>query len=684
MRYLANGTLLSLFMLLLTACTGDSPKITSFTSNPSTPVEAGSTVKLTAVYIGGTGSIDNGVGSITSGSTAEVTVDVTTTYTITIIDGAGDTATSSVTVTVGVAPEDVVAPTITSFTPVATTIAIGGSVDLSAVFENGTAVIDNGAGSITSGSSVTVSPTTTTTYTLTVTNTANTSVTSTVTVDVVKLDALSISAGTLVQTFQADSLRYDATVGFLASAIKVKASTVDAGSSIEVNNIAVDANNLSQFISLAPSTNTITITVTKNAVTQTYVLIITRQTISNLAEQALLHASDAQIDDYFGSSVSIDGDTLVVGAFEEDGGPGDPVSQAGAVYIYTRSGTSWTPQQILHASDKQTDIFGISVSIDGDTLVVGAYAEDGGPGDPVSNAGAAYVFTRKGSTWTEQQILHASDAQVSDLFGFSVSIDGDTIVVGAEFENGGPGDPITDAGAAYVYTRSGSTWTEQQILHAGDAEASDSFGESVSISGDTIVVGAHFEDTPASFAGAAYVFIRSDSTWTQQQILHASDAQSGDVFGESVSISGDTIVVGASSEDGGPGDPKSSAGAAYVFTRLGAIWTPQQILRASDTQASDGFGWSVSIDGDTIVVAALYEDGGSGDPKSNAGAAYVFTRFGATWTEQQILRASDTQANDVFGWSVSIDGGTIVVGAYREDGGPGDPVSQAGAAYVYK
>ena len=674
MRYLANGTLLLFFMLFLTACTGDSPKIMNFTASPAT-IQSGSSTTLTAVYVGGTATIDNDVGSIEAGSSVSVKPDVTTTYTLSVIDGAGDKASQSLTVVVGDAP------TITSFT--ATSIVVGASANLTAVFADGTGVINNGVGNVTSGTAVSVSPTSTTTYTITVTNAAGTAVTETATVDVVKLDALSLSVDSPdLQIFDPSQLSYSATVDFLASAIKVKASTVDAGSSIKVNNIAVDANNLSPFISLAPSTNTITITVTKNAVTQTYTLIITRQTKSNLTEQKILHASDKKIDDRFGYRVSISDNTLVVGAIFEDGGTGDPASAAGAAYVFTRSGTSWTQQQILHASDKQeNDWFGGSVSISGDTLVVGATREGGGPGDPVSAAGAVYIFTRSGTSWTQQQILHASDAQENDFFGSGVSISGDTLVVGAYSEDGGAGDPAANAGAAYVFTRSGTSWTQQQILHASDKQVSDSFGYAVSISGESLVVGAYTEDgglnEPAAGAGAAYVFTRSGTTWTEQQILHASDKAINDFFGTEVSISGESLVAGANSADG-------DAGAAYVFTRSGTIWTQQQKLQASDKKAADLFGSGVSISGDTLVVGAYYEDGGTGDPFSSAGAAYVFTRFGATWSEQKILHASDNAIGDLFGGSVSISGDTLVVGAFYEDGGTGDPASGAGAVYIYQ
>ena len=282
----------------------------------------------------------------------------------------------------------------------------------------------------------------------------------------------------------------------------------------------------------------------------------------------------------------------------------------------------------------------------------------------------------------EQAKLTASDAEASDQFGYSVSIsgDGNTAIVGARLED--PGG-VSSAGAAYVFTRSGTSWSQQAKLTASDAEASDFFGVSVSISsdGNTAIVGAYFEDPGGlSSAGSAYVFTRSGTTWSQQAKLTASDAEASDRFGFSVSISsdGNTAIVGAYLED--PGGV-SSAGSAYVFTRSGTTWTEEFKLTASDAEAIDLFGISVSIsgDGNTAIVGARLEDPGG---VSDAGSAYVFTRSGTSWSQQAKLTASDAEASDFFGWSVSIssDGNTAIVGAYSED--PGG-VSGAGSAYIF-
>ena len=375
-------------------------------------------------------------------------------------------------------------------------------------------------------------------------------------------------------------------------------------------------------------------------------------------QQAKLAISDAASGNEIGWSVAIDGDTLVVGARQAATSGG-----TGAAYVFTRSGTTWSQQAKLGISDAaSSDEIGYSVAIDGDTLVVGARQNTG------SKTGAAYVFTRSGTTWSQQAKLVASDGYSRDLFGWSVSIDGDTIVVGAGFQDE---EGANNGGAAYVFTRSGTTWSQQAKIQASDKEANDYFGVSISISSDTVVVGAMGESTGGTAAGAAYVFTRSGTTWSQQAKIQASDKEASDYFGEAISISSDTIIVGANMEDTGG----TYAGAAYVFTRSGTSWSQQAKIQASDKQAGDYFGESVYIEGDTAVVGANMEDTGGTD----AGAAYVFTRSGTTWTQAKKIVASDAQAGDEFGYSIALSGGTIVVGARYEDAGG----SNAGTAYTF-
>ena len=273
---------------------------------------------------------------------------------------------------------------------------------------------------------------------------------------------------------------------------------------------------------------------------------------------------------------------------------------------------AWRQQQKIVGSDTEAnDYFGYSVSIYGDSAIVGAYLEDASG----NNAGAAYIFTRSGSTWTQQQKIVGNDTATGDQFGNSVSIYGDSAIVGAYYEDASGGF----AGAAYIFKKNGSNvWEEEQKIVGNDTATNDQFGNSVSIYGDSAIVGAPYEDASGSNAGAAYIFTRSGSTWTQQQKIVGNDTATDDLFGYSVSIYGDSAIVGARLEDAND----SNTGAAYIFTRSGNTWTQQQKIVGNDTEANDYFGNSVSIYSDSAIVGAPYEDAIG----SNAGAAYIFNK----------------------------------------------------------
>lgn len=412
------------------------------------------------------------------------------------------------------------------------------------------------------------------------------------------------------------------------------------------------------------------------------------------------------------------------------------VDDARATYPLTIDPT--VQQAYLKAANASVgDRFGQAVAISGDTVVVGAPREsnstagvNGNPDDDfLRYAGAAYVFVRNGSTWSQQAYLKASNPHTEAFFGSSVAISGNTVVIGAPDEdsaatgvNGNQVDrSANQAGAAYVFVRNGSTWSQQAYLKASNTDSGDRFGHSVAINENTIAVGAWGEDSSATGvngsqgndnafrSGAAYVFVRNGSTWSQQAYLKASNTDDNDRFGSAVDISGNTIVVGAYLEDSrAPGvngnqidDSGSRTGAAYVFIRIGSAWIQQAYLKASNPDNFDDFGWSVAIDGNTIVIGAPGEDsiatgvngsqGNATDTGDMVGAAYVFFRNGSSWSQQAYIKASNTDLTDEFGYSVVIDGNTIVVGAYREGSAStgingnqaNNSASGAGAAYVF-
>ncbi|TLM72285.1 MAG: tandem-95 repeat protein, partial [Actinobacteria bacterium] len=375
------------------------------------------------------------------------------------------------------------------------------------------------------------------------------------------------------------------------------------------------------------------------------------------AQKAL--ASDGAADDVFGAAASIDGDTAVIGAYNDD----DFGSNSGSAYVFVKIGGVWSQQVKLTAADgTTTDYFGASVAVDGDTAVIGASGDD----DKGSNSGSVYVFTRSGTTWSQQAKIIAADGAASDGFGASLSLSGDTVVIGAS----GDDDKGADSGSAYVFTRVGTTWSQQQKLTASDGGAGDAFGSGaptgVTVSGDTAVIGAWRDDDRATDAGAAYVFVRSGAVWSEQAKLTAPDGAASDWLGYTVALSGDTAVIGASADD-------SWAGAAYVFTRSGTTWSQQAKLSAGDAAPGDRFGWPVAVAGDTAVIGTYADD----DKGADSGSAYVFTRSGTTWSQAGKLTAPDGSAGDSFGLTVAFDGETAVIGSTGDD----DKGSNSGSVY---
>jgi hypothetical protein len=329
-------------------------------------------------------------------------------------------------------------------------------------------------------------------------------------------------------------------------------------------------------------------------------------------------------------------------------------SQAGAAYVYVLSGGSWVQQAVLLANDgAATDKFGYSVAISGNTIVVGSYNDD----SPLSNAGSAYVYVRSGTTWTFQQKLTANDATADDEFGNAVGINGETIVVGSHFADL-PSN--SQAGSAYVYRRSGTTWSQtQRLIPVAAVILGDHFGESVAMSGSKVAIGASGDDTPFTSAGAVYVFADSGTSFVSEQKLTIGSGANGDNFGNSVAIEGNTLVGGALQFTPVVGQP--AFGAAYAYEFNGSTWVSQGRLLASDGATVDRFGYSVAVSNNVIAVGSREDDTIAGGP--DAGSAYIFTRSGSTWIEQQKLAPNDTFNGDRFGVSVALSFGNLVVGA---------------------
>lgn len=290
------------------------------------------------------------------------------------------------------------------------------------------------------------------------------------------------------------------------------------------------------------------------------------------------------------------------------------------------------------------DQFGSNLAISGDTAVVTAAI---GNSLSIHKGGLVYVFVRGESGWVQQQKLSGEPETQNSSFGAGLAIDGDTIAVGDQ--NVVSGGALT--GAVYVFQRQGTVWSLQQKLipdqGGPDAEFS-SFGQTIAMQGDTIIVGAPLYNIASNFAGAAFVYVRSGGTWTQTQKLTANDMAAEAVMGVSVAISGDTAVFGAV----GDSINGQNSGAAYVFTRQNGVWSQQQKLKAHDPSENALFGQSVSASGDIIVVCAPGDVVGS----HTVGAAYIFRRGNAGWTNEKKLLSRDSDAVDGYGWAVAVDG----------------------------
>jgi hypothetical protein len=358
-----------------------------------------------------------------------------------------------------------------------------------------------------------------------------------------------------------------------------------------------------------------------------------------------LLASDGADWDRFGTSVSCDHDIAIIGAPEDD-------SRRGSTYIFIRTGTTWVQQTKLLASDGISgDKFGCSVSLDGNTALIGAYLDN----DNGNCSGSAYVFTRSGNTWTQQAKLLASDGDVNDQFGSSVSVSGDTALISSK----------ESRGAAYLFTRVRTTWIQQEKLSYSESDTGYCFGISVSLSGDTALIGASRDDDNGFQSGSAFVYAHVGSTWILQQKLLALDGEQWAYFGTSVSLDGNTALIGAIEDD-------NDLGSAYVFYRAGTTWIQQAKLHAADGDEYDEFGGSVSLDGDTALIGAQCHN-------AFYGAAYVFHRIQATWTQQTKFIASDGAAGDRFGSSVALDDNTAFIGVANDC----DNGFWSGSTYVF-
>lgn len=393
---------------------------------------------------------------------------------------------------------------------------------------------------------------------------------------------------------------------------------------------------------------------------------------ADLTEIAKLANVDAQAADFFGSAVSVRGNYAIVGA------PSDDEmfrNNTGSASVFQLSGSTWAlmGDKLVAVDGQPNDTFGSAASISGDYAIIGvpfaSYPET------LKFYGAAYIYKRVGDVWVRDVRLTASDKGVSDYFGTSVWIAGDYAIVGAPFDD----DNGQDSGSAYIFERSteDGSWSQVKKLVASDGAAGDHFGNSVSISGNYAVVGAHSDDNIKGVdAGAVYFFQRSEGVWGDEQELFDLYGDDGDAFGWSVAIYGRMAIVGAYQHDDESGD---NTGSAIIVKYWNNFWFRSASLEAPDREAMDYFGYSVSISADTVIIGAFNGNGMVAD----SGAAYVFRRtseddttYETVWDPLAKLIASDGAAGDKFGYSVSISGPYALIGATQDN-------NSAGSAYMY-
>lgn len=495
---------------------------------------------------------------------------------------------------------------------------------------------------------------------------------------------------------------------------------------------------------------------------------VTQPGVTNFTNSAVyIKSSNNDLFDHFGyrTALSSDGNTLAVSArFEGSNATGingdqtnNATSGSGAVYVFVKTANLWSQQAYIKASNTgSSDYFGsdLAFSSDGNTLAVGASSESssatGVNGNQNDNAaglsGVIYVFVRSGLTWSQQAYIKASNTGDNDAFGESLTIsnDGNTLAVGAPYEDSNAqgmnglqtNNSSVNSGAVYVFTRTGTTWSQEAYIKASNAGISDRFGSDLAISGNgnTLAVGALHEssnttgangnelDNSMTNSGAVYIFTRVTATWSQHTYIKASNTNANDYFGQAVALSADgsTLAVGAYGEDSNAigvngtqtDNTASNSGAVYIFDLVGSIWTQQAYIKSSNSESSDYVGRSIALsgDGNTLVTGAvgILNQGFDGGEDSNAtgidgnqtdnseggsGAVYAFSRSGGMWTQKAYIKSIDSDSEDYFGFSISLshDGNILAATAVLElseaIGIGGDATNDAGfyngAAYVY-
>ncbi len=372
---------------------------------------------------------------------------------------------------------------------------------------------------------------------------------------------------------------------------------------------------------------------------------------NSFAAQDIILADDGKAGDSFGYSVAIDGNTALVGAFKSDI---DGVIDAGAAYVYVLGDNGWQKQAKLVAEPAfAEDTLGGNVALNNNVAMLGVSRRD----DKGKDSGAVIFFEREVNSWKQRHIFTAPDAQAGDAFGQSIALTKNHLIIGAPRND----TLSSDAGAAYIYKRENDSWRYQTKITASDGVAGDLFGISVAIDGNTILVGADLHDEKAENAGAVYVYILKENKWKQEAKLMASDGGKTDIFGVRVALSKNTALVSARRDD--TEELGIDAGSAYIFVRDGSTWTQQVKLTSPDGQADDRFGRGVGLSGDTAIISAMNHDTNG----SNTGALYVYKKGSGGWRYTSKFVAKSSMSEDKFGWNVGLSNGVAIVATPNHD-----------------
>jgi trimeric autotransporter adhesin len=514
------------------------------------------------------------------------------------------------------------------------------------------------------------------------------------------LASLESTAGKLDPPFSPATHEYKIAVPLLVQRLKLTATT-QADAQLKINGSPVANGDAWNSPVLTLGANNVVIQVATESSVNSYALTIER----GGAQNAYIKASNSKSGHVFGTFMAVSGDTLVIGAPGEDsaasGVNGDQndtgARESGAAYVFVRSEDGWQQQAYLKPRNTASeDFFGFGVAVSGDTIAVGAMRRDvSNTANLASKSGSVYVYTRSNGAWSLQQDFGASDASVGDTFGYSVALDGDTLVAGAPLQ----GPLGSKFGAAYVFTRSGSTWKEQQKIAAPEPRDLNLFGSVISIRGDALAISAHEDGANAYRGGAVFVFTRRSGRFGDPQRLEPQPPAEGALFGFSHSIAGDRLAIGAPQADFDDRTNEPS-GKVWVYQRTGSQWAQSEIVTAPLDQPANFFGTGVSLGSGALLVGAMGENGSSrgigGDQSQRdaraSGAAYLYALTDEGWKYSTYLKASNPTTRDNFGWMVGLTENFAVAVAQLEDGsGQGinptvedDASENSGAAYVFE